>query len=194
VNLIYVPSVDKCFFYWRTVAGGGWYYDPAKNDWGKIDESGERPTWGYSAVGCYDPKRDRIYVGGGISPTAAPGRTFNIFDVKTSKWIQPDPKGKLPTVDYHNHVGMMHYDVAADRVVLFIYGRPRDIPDPRGIHAYDPDKNEWTAVQEKAAGALVAKTNSWTGFYDPILNVHFLHAASDSKDNGSMWAYRHKKQ
>ena len=32
-----------------------------------------------------------------------------------------------------------------------------------------------------------------SGFYDPDLNAHFVHVASDSGDNGIMWVYRYKK-
>ena len=31
------------------------------------------------------------------------------------------------------------------------------------------------------------------GFHDPELNASYLYFASDSSDNGTMWAYRYKK-
>ena len=32
----------------------------------------------------------------------------------------------------------------------------------------------------------------YSGFYDPDLNAYSCHFASDSSDNGTMWAYRYK--
>jgi len=31
------------------------------------------------------------------------------------------------------------------------------------------------------------------GFYDPELNAHFYHVASDSGDDGEFWACRYKR-
>jgi hypothetical protein len=30
------------------------------------------------------------------------------------------------------------------------------------------------------------------GFYNPELNAVFLHSASDSRDDGTMWVYRYR--
>jgi hypothetical protein len=32
---------------------------------------------------------------------------------------------------------------------------------------------------------------SHNAFYDEVLNAYFVYIASDSADNGTMWAYRH---
>lgn len=31
------------------------------------------------------------------------------------------------------------------------------------------------------------------GFYDPELNAVFLHSAGDSRDDGTIWVYRHRR-
>ena len=56
--------------------------------------------------------------------------------------------------------------------------------------AYDPAANAWAdkpvALPEKMARCKNA-------FYDPELNAHFVHAANDSREDGSVWAYRYKR-
>jgi hypothetical protein len=32
-----------------------------------------------------------------------------------------------------------------------------------------------------------------SGFYDPVLNVHYYHLAGDSDENGTMLVYRYRK-
>jgi hypothetical protein len=84
---------------------------------------------------------------------------------------------------------MMNYDSISDAVVLIHHAvREGEVP---GVYVYHPEQNEWETASERPPA--MAKGETRTGFYDPELNVHFVHSAGDSRDNGTMWAYRYKK-
>jgi len=137
---------------------------------------------------CYDSKRDRIYMSGGIyrPPYGKDEGYVYIYDVKTSTWSNP-PNGKnavgLPTFTS----GMMHYDAVNDRVVVFTC---RNKNAGAFVSVYDPETGDWSEKLELPAG--LQGGGVWHGFYDRELNAHFVFVAGDSVDNGVMWAYRYK--
>ena len=76
--------------------------------------------------------------------------------------------------------------------ILFQYGN-RARKD-RGVYVYDPAAGKW-AAEPAAFPPQWGKGNRYTrnAFYDPELNVHFIHEAHDSGENGWVWAYRYRE-
>lgn len=183
---VYLPSIKKAF-YWRK--HDAWLYDPAANTWEQIDPSGPPPPFGSDATACYDPKRDRLYMGGGVYPETKGPNALWIYDVKANRWIDPAPKGSPGSVFFNTNAAVMNCDLAADAVLIF---RRRE--EPKGVFAYHPDENAW-----HDAGPLLSRwdddrysVSGSSGFYHPGLNAHFFHVAGDSKDNGVILVYRYK--
>jgi hypothetical protein len=125
---------------------------------------------------------------------------FWCYDLKTNTWIDLQPKGKpcLGCNRYGPNHAIMNYDSANDVVILIFHRWQMNPPDgdvqpgrdSRGVYVYDPAANTWTEkplAMPKEIGACPS------GFYDPDLNAHFVHVASDSGDDGIMWVYRYKK-
>ncbi len=114
---------------------------------------------------------------------------FWVYDVKTNTWIDPKPKGAPcnGSTSYNTNVAAMHYDSVNDVVVLFRFGGDKE---EQGIFVYDPETNIWLDEPKLAVKATGQCKNA---FYDPELNVHVIHGAGDSRDDGTVWAYRYKK-
>lgn len=188
-TFIYVPTVDKAFCYKNKGAPICWY-DPKTRDWSPIEKRGELPPWNIDPNSCYDAKRDRIYLGGGIYPViAASESALWMFDVASESFARLAPKGAPASPNYSTNRAIMNYDSVNDTVVL-IHHRVRE-GETAGVYIYHPARNEWEmarAFEPAAPGALC-----WTGFYDPETNAHYLHGAGDSRDNGTMWVYRYKR-
>jgi hypothetical protein len=83
---------------------------------------------------------------------------------------------------------MMHYDTAADVVVLF---RHIGKAGRTGVFVYDPAENRWTTATTKLP-PWVGNTRS--GFYHPGWNAHVIHSARDGRTNGKMFVYRYKRR
>jgi hypothetical protein len=75
----------------------------------------------------------------------------------------------------------MNYDVANDRVVVIT------LETMNKVQVYDPTENRFTTTP----GAMPKEFRQMNGFYDPVLNVYFIHTAIDNAE-GPMWAYRYK--
>ncbi|MHC4915334.1 MAG: hypothetical protein ACYTGB_07560 [Planctomycetota bacterium] len=190
-TLVYVPTVKKAFGYMNKNKHIAWY-DPAARDWTPIEKRGKLPPWNIDPNSCYDSRRDRIYLGGGLYPVIEKGQSALWgFDVKTETFSRLEPKGAPASTNYSTNRAIMNYDSVNDVVVL-LHARARKGEVP-GVYVYHPGRNEWeTACQRPPE--LVGKGNpTWTGFYDPELNVHFVHIADDGRDNGVMRAYRYKR-
>ena len=181
-TLIYVPSMNKTFFRRKNRI---WFYDAGANRWTPASPLGLEPPFGIDATSCYDPKRGRIYIGGGSYPVAAGPNALWIYDLARNRWIDPRPSGVRIGNSYGTNSAMMHCDLANDVVLLF-----RHKGSMRGIYAYDPNGNAWSVVAtdfpEEWSGRNVAN-----GFYHPGLGIHFFHVAGNSRDNGRIFAYRY---
>jgi hypothetical protein len=185
--LLYLPGTRQAFFRNNE---GVWFYDPATNRWAARKPTGPKPPFGIDPTACYDPKRERVYLGGGSYPVTPKGQNaLWVYDVKGNAWVDPKPKGAPcgGSTSYNTNVAGMQYDSVNDVVVLF---RHRGAKEERGVFVYSPDANAWLTEPKlpfKPAGQCM------NAFYDPELNVHVLHMAGDSVDNGTVWAYRYKK-
>ena len=167
-----------------------WLYDTAANAWTQLKPTGPPLPFGIDATSCYDPKRNRIHIGGGSYPVTPAGtNAFRIYDLGTDAWLDPQPKGAPcgGSNSYATNSAAMEYDSASDAVIIFRYGGK---VEERGIFAYHPNENAWL----KAAAHFPEKWGQCTNaFYDPALNAHFFHVAGDSDDNGTFWVYRHRR-
>jgi hypothetical protein len=184
--LVYLPGQRRAFFRHGEEV---WFYDTAANTWTEIQPAGPKLPFGIDATSCYDAKRDRIYLGGGSYPlTPAGTNAFRIFDLKTNAWIDPQPSGAPchGSNAYNTNVAVMEYDRGRDAVVIFRFGGKAE---ERGIFVYDPAANAWTTADANFPRKWGQCTNA---FYDPELNAHFFHVASDSNDNGTIWVFRPK--
>jgi len=187
-TLVYLAPHKKAFFYYRT-GHGVHYYDSAVNDWTEVKAQGPPPPFGIDSTCCYDPKRDRIYLGGGSYPVSKGDNALWIWDVKTNSWVDPKPAGKpcSGSNSYATNIAAMHYDSANDVVLVF---RHTGEPEERGVFVYEPQRNEWTTAGSLPPWWPRGQVNA---FYDPLLNLHFFHVAGDSDDNGVIVAYRYKR-
>lgn len=184
-TLLYVPGMKKTFY--RSGKGKDlWFHDGAKNAWAKVTPQGPTPPFGIDPTACYDPKRERIYIGGGSYPSVEEGKNaLWIYDLKADAWIDPQPKG-TPLSHFATTYATMRYDPIADVVLVTAHSEKK-----KGIHVYDPAANAWReetlAIPEAWAKKCV------NGFYDPEWNVYLFHVAGDSRPDGRVWAYRHKR-
>ncbi len=186
---IYLDSQHRAFFRHSEEV---WFYDTAANSWSQIKPDGPALPFGIDATSCYDPKRQRIYIGGGSYPiTPAGTNPFRIFDLKTNSWIDPRPSGAPchGSNSFATNISAMEYDIVNDVVLLFRYGGEN--PAERGIFIYDPEANAWSDAQQSFPEKWDQCTNA---FYEPVLNVYFFHIAHDSEDNGVIWIYRYKQR
>ena len=124
----------RVFFY--QPGYGVHYYHPAVNDWSEVKAKGTPPPFGIDSTCCYDPRRDRIYLGGGSYPVATGDNALWIWDVKTDSWVDPKPKGKPcnGSNSYATNIAAMHYDSANDAVLVF---RHTGSAQECGVFAYD---------------------------------------------------------
>jgi hypothetical protein len=186
----YIPRLKKMVYI--QTKGIASLYDPQTNTWTSLKPSGPRAPFGIDASACLDLKRERIYFGGGYYDVAPPGtNAFWCYDVKTNAWMDLQPKGK--PCGGSNRFGpdttIMNYDSANDVVVMFNHNCGEEGSSGyRGIFIYDPNTNAWSDMP--LPKDIKGHANS---FYCPDLNVHFIHTAGDSTDNGTMWVYRYKQ-
>ena len=185
---IYLPEEKRAFFRHCEEV---WFYEAGANRWSQVKPSGPALPFGIDATACYDPKRARIYLGGGAYPVAPSGvNAFRIFDLKNNAWIDPHPEGAPchGSNSYATNIAAMEYDAANDVVIVFRFGGEK--AEERGIFIYDPTSNAWS----EAAQSFPAKWGQCTNaFYDPELNAYFFHVAHDSADDGVIWVYRYKR-
>jgi hypothetical protein len=195
----YVPALKK-LFYWACQPNEAWFYDPRANTWSHVKVKGPPPPFGIDASACLDPKRERIYIGGGYYPVSKGPNAFWCYDLKANRWVDLKPKGKpcKGCNRYGPNHAIMSYDAANDVVVLIFHrwqmnpadGDVQPGPDSRGVYVYDPAANEWTEAPLPMPREI---GQCPSGFYNPDLNAHFVHVAGDSADNGVMWVYRYKR-
>src|SRR5262249_26166889 len=109
-------------------------------------------------------------------------------------WIDPQPKGAPArgSTSYPTKNALMEYDPVNDVVLLVVHSSFDSKKETQGVYVYDPKTNSWTTEALPLAEHLGASTKPKNGFYDPALNVLFLHAAGDSQDDGTIWVYRYK--
>ncbi len=166
--LEYIPTKKQAFFLHH---GRVWFYDFAANKW--LPSPAEKVNVGYDSWGCYDTKRNRVYV--------ARKDVFLAYDIATDEWSPIQGEGQ-PADLGSCAFGAVTYDSAADAVLFLLKAS--------GIAIYDPTANAW----RKACPLPEAdwKRRQVNGFYDPELNAHFYHLAGDSEANGFMLAYRYR--
>lgn len=179
--LMFVPSQRKLFFYRPHRAH---YYDPQDNSWQQVNARGPVPPFGIDSTACHDPRRDRIYIGGGAYPVAKGENGLWIFDVASSRWIDPKPSGSPAGNHYGTNMAVMICDPRTDSVYLY-----RRSGENRGLYIYDAQKNVWRDRPVPLPSFWRKRTGA-NGFYHPGLGVHFIHTANDSRDNGRFVVYK----
>jgi hypothetical protein len=176
-NFQFVKSRNQYFY-------GGYngvaYFDPVARKWTVAKDSGPRPR-GYDHGGAYDAKRNRIYMSAGVSdPTGA----FLAYDLNLEAWTKPNQSGAPRGLSTND--ASIFYDVKNDVVTVFQYLEKK-------IYTYVPGADTWSHREFPASVLASIAYPAFSAFYDPELNVAFVYAATDSMDNGVMWAYRFKK-
>jgi hypothetical protein len=193
-TFINLPGQHRAFFAHRSQEI--WFYDTVANKWSRPKVDGPPPPFGIDATSCYDPKRERIYIGGGSYPVAPDsGHAFWAFDLKANRWVDPQPKGKpcRGSNSYSTLNALMIYEPVADKVLLIRHSGHYDTGDRTGIFVYDPVTNAW-AEEPLPLPQGLRNRQVKNGFFDPELNAIFIHSAGDSQDDGVMWVYRFKKR
>lgn len=201
--LEYIPSLKQTMFYGRS--DSFWFYDHKTNAWTvKKAEGGAPAAWSTKGASegtcCYDSKRDRLYIF-----NRAQNSIPCAYDFKTNKMIDLEAKNQpYPGEDHAKGVRSLastssgvHYDSAADVVVMRLTvkqgtGDMRNIPSKRiGLAIYDPNTNAW--AKEFVPLPEFIEGGCWNSCYSPELNVHAYHIAGDSRANGKVVVYRHKR-
>ncbi len=179
--VIYLPDTREIFHYSNRRVG---FYDPSANRWRVARPGGPAPMFGIDPTACYDARRDRIYIGGGKYPVAESSNALWIFDAKAERWIDPRPAGSPGGNSYGTNVAIMNCDSSADRVVLI-----RHRESSRGVHVYDPGRNAWSSDKRPLPPSWPTRAVS-SGFHHPGNGLHYVFAAGDSEDNGTMFVFR----
>jgi hypothetical protein len=179
--VVYLPNKREVFHYSNRRVG---FYDPSANGWRVVRPGGSPPGFGIDATACYDGRRDRIYIGGGKYPEAKGSNALWIFDIRTERWIDPNPAGSPGGVSYGTNVAIMNCDAKADRVVLI-----RHAGESRGVHVYDPERNAWSDGK-RPLPTFWPKGAVSSGFYHPGNGLHYVFSAGDSEVNGTMSVFR----
>jgi hypothetical protein len=190
MTFVYVPALKKAFF-WEPGLQEAWLYDPEKNTWSNLKPKGVPTPLGIDKVACLDTKRQRIYMGS--------NKDLWCYDLKANAFIDLQAKG-LPPPNVDNYVygpfstarSVMNYDAVNDVVVVCYHGNvgANSPLKGRGVYVYDPAANAWGEAPRTVPKEFGKCPSS---FYDPELNVHFIHCAGDSADDGTMLAYRYKR-
>jgi hypothetical protein len=157
-------------------------FDPAKDQWADLKPNGPAPK-GYDACGCYDSKRDRFYRNDG---DGSKGEGLMAYDIAANAWTHLKPNGTAPP-PANTNAAFYEYDARLDRVVALHFTGPKP-----GVYVYDPTANSWADPLPFPANGPKFKYAANT-CYDRELNAYFCHVAGDSRDDGEMWVYRHKK-
>lgn len=177
-QLLYIPG-NKQFF--SAGRNGTAFFDPGARKWTEVPARGGPKGIDHGA--CYDPRRNRVYMGGGTGiETQKPEENFHMFDVKTSTWSRPNPKGNFPLY-FASNGAFFNYDAVNDVAVIVIAGS-------KEVFAYHPETNAWSSPPTTGPKGGYPFGN---GFYSPELNAHFFHFAGDGLDNGVVWVYRYKR-
>jgi len=179
--LMYIPSRQKLLFYRPKRMS---FYDPDKNTWRETVPGGPPPPFGIDPTACHDPKRDRLYIGGGSYPVTQGPNALWVYDIDANRWVDPAPDGAPGGNHFGTNVAIMACDSRKDRVYLFRYRG-----SARGVYVYDSKKNAWRARPMRLPG-FWAKGPTASGFFHPGLGVQFVFVADDSRDNGRMIVYR----
>lgn len=174
-QFVYVSSARRFFLGGR---GGVWYYDPAASAWSQASDSGPRPS-GYDHGGCYDPIRDRVYLGGGSDESRSGLYTY---DLATDTWSEPRSGGPS---SFGTNSATVNYDPVADAVTVIHHG-------DRTVYVYDLATTSWSTVPFPASVEYSGYA-SMMGFYSPDLNAYFLYFALDGEPDGEMWVYRYRR-
>jgi hypothetical protein len=185
--LVYVNS-RKQFFYGGS--DGVWFFDASMRKWLNAEPKGNAPE-GIDHCAAYDSKRDCIYYYCRDAKTA--NENFFVFDVAGNMWKRPVPTGTGP-ISCSSYESIFSFDTVNDALVVIRLYEDKDEPGlRRGIYSYSPATNSWADPLLIPEAAQKSIRNGNFGFFDPGLNAHFCHFASDSTDDGVMWAYRYKK-
>ncbi|MEZ0313170.1 MAG: hypothetical protein ACAI38_15455 [Myxococcota bacterium] len=158
-------------------SSGVFAFDTMTRTWRTVDDGGTRPT-GYDQGACYDPTRERIYMGGGSSESVSGLYTF---DLVNEEWLAPASGGPS---GFGTNSATVSYDSANDVVTIIHRG-------DRTIYVFDPATSQWSD-SPFAAEVEFSDYASMMGFYDPRLNAYFLYFAVDGVPDGSMWVYRYR--
>ena len=179
--LMYIPSKQRLLFYRPKRM---YFYDPDKNTWREASPGGPAPPFGIDPTACHDPKRDRMYIGGGAYPVARGPNALWIYEVGAHRWADPKPNGVPGSNHFGTNVAIMACDSRKDRVYLFRYrGKAR------GVYVYDAKRNAWGPEPSSLPG-FWANGPTASGFFHPGLGVQFIFVAHDSRDNGRVIVYR----
>lgn len=175
----YLPTKKALWAY--SSDGGMQIGDCATGEWKVTKPKGAPKGGDYGA--CYDSKRDRIYLSTGGPPGKDEGYVY-IYDIKTDTWSNPPNKENAVPLPASNS-GVLNYDTVGDRVVVFQAGEY--------VATWNPENYEWSPKIPMPPKFPGVGYPGYHGFYSPEANAHFIYAASDGGDNGTMWVYRLKR-
>ena len=184
--LEYVPAQKRAYYLYSH--GEVWIYDFGADTWSaaanlKLPATGniaDNPI--YDSAACFDPKRERIWVG--------VRKSFGYYDTKNQAWTAVKAKNQPAELGGGND-SHLTYDSVNDLLVLTLRRSEKDWATALGTYVYNPAEDAWTA-EHCPLPKVPAGFSTATAFYDPETNAHFCFFAPDSGDNGTMFAYRYK--
>ncbi len=205
-SLFHLPGRNQTALYQRS--GHFWLYDHEESSWQRVEAENGPPT---TATGhgsfegslCYDTKRDRVYINNRLQasiPWIYDPKTNTFSDLKAKH--QPYPATNTleeGRIAIGSTTSNMHYDTVADVVVMRLAirqgsGDPVNLfPKTLGLLIYDPVENAWSEKPVPLPEGIRWR-ECWNGCYSPELNVHVFHIAGDSRTNGVVAVYRHRRE
>jgi hypothetical protein len=171
---LYIPTKKQYFLAGESAVT---YYDPSSDKWLTDVATGVGPA-GYDFGGCYDPKRDRVYMGQHAD-------SFFWYDIKTATWNKIACPQAYVT-DFTTNSGSVSYDAANDMVLIFDFKQNLIFP-------FNPADNTWWTPFAMDTKFSTTRKDTYCSFYDATLGVHFVFTASDSQDDAVIWIFRYKK-
>lgn len=172
----YLPTIKKLLYKWGRET---WLYDYAANSWTK--STAVFPHSGYDYHGCYDSKRNRVFV--------AKDSLLWYYDVASDNWITLTAANR-PNLGASTKAHL-NYDSVNDKIIAIITAATSSTT---GVYVYDIESNGWEKVAEKFTYTKSGSSyDQFNGCYVPDLNIHLVFGANDGGDNGWMFAYRYKK-
>jgi hypothetical protein len=171
--LEYIPERDQAFY----MAGGKAYFYDFKNAKWIYTGARLKTKIKYDYVGCYDPKRGKVYI--------LDDANLFAYDITENAWSVLQ---EAPLSFGYSTRGQINFDAASGMVIGVAFGGDKRNGLPAGAYVFNPDDNSWSHPISQMPGGRGTRSS----FYHRELNAHFVHVAGDSRDDGVMLVYRYR--
>ncbi|MGQ9662306.1 MAG: hypothetical protein ACUVWX_08235 [Kiritimatiellia bacterium] len=182
--LIYVSSLRK--YWYRREDARVYFFDYAANTWTTTIPTGPPPPFGIEAQAVYDPKREVIYLVGSQYPPAPDTNSLWRYDIQLGQWVSL-LAANTRLQRFTSAQAVVNYDTVNDVLIVFHFGTDT-------VEVYDPVTNSWNTEVIPFPPGIHLQYRVFSGFYDPLLNIHvFVRAGDSSSSNTDILVYRFRR-